>query len=223
MKLDLKKAEALLGISAMTIQRWARQGRIPVREEKGALVFKQKELERWAMNRQWPLRQDRGLSRADAALGAEDLSDALRRGGVFFDVPGKTVKEVLSEVAGLAPLSVDVDREGLIGFLEERERLASTGIGRGVAIPHPREPLASLGNRSIVTAAFLERPVDFRAVDGIPVFLVFLMLSSTTRIHLHLLSRLSLCLRDASITERLSTYRDEDAFLNDMAKAERGS
>ncbi|WP_051184412.1 PTS sugar transporter subunit IIA [Desulfatiglans anilini] len=222
MKLDLKEAESLLGISAMTIQRWARQGRIPAREADGALVFRQKELERWAWNRQWPLRRDPGMPCLEGSLETECLSDALRRGGVFFNVRGNTVKEVLNEMSGLVPLSADVDREGLVGLLEERERLASTGIGRGVAVPHPREPLTSIGDRAIVTAAFLERPVDFGAMDHVPVFLVLLMLSPATRTHLRLLSRLSFCLRDASLTEGLPNYREEEAFLKDIARAEQG-
>ena len=222
MKLDLKEAESLLGISAMTIQRWARQGRIPAREAGGALVFRQKELERWARNRQWLLRRDPGISSLESGLETECLSDALRRGGVFFNVRGDTVNEVLNEMAGLVPLSGDVDREGLVELLEERERLASTGIGRGVAVPHPREPLTSIGDRAIVTAAFLERPVDFGAMDHVPVFLVLLMLSPATRIHLRLLSRLSFCLRDASLTEGLPNYREEEAFLKDIARAEQG-
>ena len=72
-----------------------------------------------------------------------------------------------------------------------REALGSTGIGDGIAIPRVRNPIVLHLSRPIVTLCFLERPVDFGALDGQPVTTLFTLISPTVRAHLHLLSRLS--------------------------------
>lgn len=221
MKIDLRGAEDLLGISAVTIQRWVRQGRIPVCEEGGTLLFRRKELERWARDRQLPLRQDPVQKECITSPDDRSLSGAMRRGGVFFDAGGQTVDDVLRELVSLAPLPSEVDAALLLERLRERESMASTGIGHGIAIPHPRYPLQGMGDRPIITTAFLRQPVDFCSVDGDAVGCVFLMLSPSTQIHLHLLSRLSFCLRDTALLALLPSCREENAFLETVERIEK--
>lgn len=223
MRLDLKDAEKLLGIPAITIERWVRQGRVPAREEAGCLVFHRKELEKWARTRQLPLCTEAGEERCAEPFDEESLSEAMCRGGVFFNVPGETVEEVLREVVGLAPLPAVLDPDLLLRRLLEREQMASTGIGDGIAIPHPRYPLEGIGERPMITTAFLRNPLDYGSVDRVPVFVVFLMLSPTTNNHLRLLSRLSFCLRNGGLMALLRTCRDEECLLEGVRKAESAS
>jgi mannitol/fructose-specific phosphotransferase system IIA component (Ntr-type) len=98
-----------------------------------------------------------------------------------------------------------VDREFLYKVLLARESLGSTGIGDGIAIPHVRNPIVLHLSRPIVTLCFLERPVDFGALDGQPVNTLFTLISPTVRAHLHLLSRLAFTLRDPRSTRRCAT------------------
>ncbi len=95
----------------------------------------------------------------------------------------------------------------------EREALTSTGIGRGVAIPHPRTPLSDALKAPSITTCFLEKPIDFNSVDDRPVFVMFILLSTSVKVHLHLLSRLSFWVRSAAFVDFLKTAPDPDALF----------
>ena len=79
-------------------------------------------------------------------------------------------------------------------------------MGRGIAIPHPRSPLSETLDHSLITTCFLDEPIDFHAVDDKPVFVMFILVSASTKMHLHLLSRLSFCVRDGAFFKFLETY-----------------
>ncbi len=198
MILDFDEAIRLLGVPEPTLRRWIRQGKIPCREGKGRYYFIRKEIEKWARTHHMFLHHDREDAVSRDPGKELDLLGAMRRGGVFFHVEGNTPEDVLRRAVSLAPLPSETDKTLLLEMLLQREALASTGIGEGVAIPHPRYPVEHLPGDALITTCFLDTPVDFRSIDGRPVFVLFLMLSPTTDIHLKLLSRLSFCLRDAA-------------------------
>jgi PTS system nitrogen regulatory IIA component len=101
-----------------------------------------------------------------------------------------------------------------------RERLASTGIGNGIAIPHPRDPLSNPPEAPIIITYFLKTPVNFKAVDDQPVSVLFLLISPTVKHHLHLLSRLSYCIRNRSFVAFLNTHPDAVALQARVAECE---
>ena len=220
MILDFDEAVRLLDVPAPTLRRWVLQGKIPSREGKGRHYFIRKEIEKWAGTHHMllhdstvdtgsqPLREER----------EEDLLDAMKRGGVFFHVEGKDVPGVLGRAVSLAPLPPDVDKNLLLERLLQREALASTGIGSGVAIPHPRYPVAHLPGSAVVATCFLETAIDFGAIDGDPVFVLFLILSPTTDIHLKLLSRLSFCLRNTGFMALLKGCDSPEVLFDQVKK-----
>jgi len=71
-----------------------------------------------------------------------------------------------------------------------------------------------------VTLCFLENPIDFKALDGKPVHILFTMISPTVRIHLHLLSRLGFMLRDPAVLDALQRRASADELLSLMAESE---
>lgn len=101
-------------------------------------------------------------------------------------------------------------------MLLQREKLASTGIGSGIAIPHPRYPIGNLADGAIITTCFTENKID-RA----PVFVVFLILSPSTDIHLKFLSRLSYCLRNNSFISLLKQHTEPKHLFNKVEKIEK--
>ena len=105
---------------------------------------------------------------------------------------GGIIEELAEHIASRVPA---VDREKLALALAEREKLASTGIDQGVAIPHARVPGVA---RPVATLLRLEAPVAFDAVDGRPVDLVFGLLSPehAGAAHLHALAAISRLMRD---------------------------
>ncbi|WAT17185.1 PTS sugar transporter subunit IIA [Aurantiacibacter sp. MUD11] len=116
----------------------------------------------------------------------------------------ETLSRVFAEAWSLDPVLVQE-------HLEEREKLGSTGFGRGVAIPHARLP--ELG-RPIAAMLKLERPVDFDAADGLPVDLVFGLLSpaNSGATHLHALAAISRLARDERVHDALSDAPDDEAL-----------
>ena len=218
--LNLEDTAKLLSLPKATIRRWIRQGKIPVHEVNAQHFFDQKELEKWAREHNIFLRVDREKTDSRPAHPSDKLIDAMQRGGVFFNVKGQTVAEVLKNTVYQTPLPPEVDKGFLVDLLLQRVKRASTGSGGGIAIPHPRYPLEKLFTRAVITTSFLEKPVDFKAIDGQPVFVLFMMLSPTTRMHLHHLSRLSFCLRNQAFAAFLRKCSTPEAFFKEVHKLE---
>jgi nitrogen PTS system EIIA component len=100
------------------------------------------------------------------------LSDLLAPGGAVADLPGGSRKQVLQALSELAHRTLNVPARPILEAVMERERLGSTGLGDGVAIPHARTPLVE---KTCGVFARLKTPVDFDAVDGRPADLVFML------------------------------------------------
>lgn len=141
-----------------------------------------------------------------------DLGDLIVPEGVVAALKAKNKKQALQELARKAAGITGLDQHAVFEALYQREQLAPTGYGRGVAIPHGR--LRGL-KRVVALFARLEEPIPFDAVDGEPVDLVFVLLAPehAGADHLKALARVSRVLRDAqsiaklrSATERRALY-----------------
>jgi PTS system nitrogen regulatory IIA component len=117
-------------------------------------------------------------------------------------------------------LPEDVDRSHLLRVLVARERLASTGVGDGIAIPHPRNPLLLSIHRPTVALCFLEHPVDWAALDGRPVKILFPVVTPTLRTHLRLLSTLGFVLRDRTFRALLAEEGSRESLLRAVRQVE---
>ncbi|WP_114521209.1 PTS sugar transporter subunit IIA [Altererythrobacter sp. ZODW24] len=118
---------------------------------------------------------------------------------------------ILKALADVFARAYSRDATEVLESLQEREQLGSTGFGRGVAIPHARiEGLA----RPMAACLRLNQPVDFDAADGMPVDLVFGLISPAEggTAHLHALAAISRLLRDEAMHEALTEAPDEEAL-----------
>jgi nitrogen PTS system EIIA component len=142
-----------------------------------------------------------------------DLADLIAPEAVYPSLKAKTKKQVLQELAQKAAALTRIDAREIFDTLLQREHLGSTGVGRGIAIPHGR--LAPLTNIVSVFAR-LEEPIDFEALDNEPVDLIFLLLAPehAGADHLKALARISRLLREPSTIERLRTSRDRAALYS---------
>ncbi len=221
MKLPVHEVAELLDVPLATVTRWVRQGKLPARIEGGKIFLFDKDLRRWAETHNFLINEKKHPRPIDVNEDEITLFEAMERGGFFFDVEGDSVETILKEVVNVAPLPADINMEELLERLMQREELASTGIGDGIAIPHPRYPIEDLAEKALITTCFLKREVDFNSIDKKPVFVIFLMLSSHTKIHLKLLSRLSLCLRDKAFVSLLRNSKSAQQILNKVKELER--
>ncbi|MEI8151834.1 MAG: PTS sugar transporter subunit IIA, partial [Hyphomicrobiales bacterium] len=122
----------------------------------------------------------------------------------------------LQESAAKAAVLTGQSDKAILEILLQREKLGSTGVGNGVAIPHGK--LAKLGSVFGLFAR-LERPVDFEALDGQPVDLIFLLLApeGAGADHLKALARVARLLRDPEVAHKLRNSHDADALYAVLA------
>lgn len=140
-----------------------------------------------------------------------EIVDILRPDDVVLNLPAcHSKRQVLKELAKHAAAAVDLDAQRLLEALLERERLGTTGIGHGIAIPHAR--MAEL-DRLVGLFARLDEPVDFEALDDQPSDLIFLLLApdSADADSLKALARISRLLRDPNLQLRLRQEQDRGA------------
>lgn len=123
-----------------------------------------------------------------------------------------TKKQALQEISERASAISGLPAREIFDALLQRERLGSTGVGGGIAIPHGKLPRVS---RMLGIFARLERPIDYEALDGEPVDLIFLLLApeAVGADHLKALSRVARALRDPSLTARLRATRDASGLF----------
>lgn len=218
--ISVKEAAELLNVSDKTIYRWIRQGVIPTIKLQGQYRFDRVELEGWARHNR--IGSFPGGMEHDESEEAASLERAVELGGVHYKIEGDTPAELYKHVAAAFPFSprlAPTFRETLEATLLERESLNSTGIGHGIAIPHPRHPRDWGLGHPAVGVFFLDHPVDFQALDGEPVFVLFVILCATVKGHLEMLSRVSHLVRHSEQREFLRTIPNRTDLLERIRDA----
>lgn len=135
------------------------------------------------------------------------LNDLLSADAVLPNLRATNKKQVLQELSERAARISGLPEREIFDALLQRERLGSTGVGGGVAIPHGKLTRAA---RIFGVFARLEKPIDFEALDGAPVDLVFMLVApeSSGADHLKALARIARVLRDATQVATLRAARD---------------
>ena len=139
------------------------------------------------------------------------LSEFLDFDAIKTSLPGGNKRSLLQQLANLAGQRLGLESATILAGLAEREQLGSTGFGQGVAIPHGK--IEGL-NRIYGLFARLGEPVEFKAIDGKPVDLVFLLLSppDAGAEHLKALAAISRVTRHVSTLEKMRGARSRDAL-----------
>jgi PTS system nitrogen regulatory IIA component len=147
------------------------------------------------------------------------LSQFLDFEAIRVDLVANNKRQLLNQLAQIAGQRLAVDTALIADSIGEREKLGSTGFGGGVAIPHGK--LAGL-ERVYALVARLSTPVDYKAIDGGKVDLVFLLLSppDAGAEHLKALAAVSRLVRNAAIVEKLRGARSRDALAAVVLGAE---
>ena len=147
-----------------------------------------------------------------------EIADLLSLDGVADALKAASKKQALQELSAISAAQTGQDERAILDVLLARERLGSTGVGRGVAIPHGK--LAGLARISAVFAR-LREPIEFDAVDGRPVDLVCMLLApeSAGSDHLKALALVSRLLRDERVCARLRGADSAEALYAVLAGA----
>lgn len=219
MQIGLKEAAGLLGVPERTVEKWIREDSLPAVRVVGQLRFNRTEILEWATSRRMTLSSVLFPDRADGER-AGGLERALRAGGIRYGVAGTDRHSVLEAALSLMPMPDSADRALLLQVMEAREAMGSTGIGDGIAIPHVRNPIVLAIPEPMITLSFLEREVEFGALDGRPVNTLFMMMSPTVDSHLAILSRLAFALRQPAFMEAVARRCPEAEVLSQAASVD---
>jgi PTS system nitrogen regulatory IIA component len=221
MQLTVREVAELLKVSERKVYTWIKEGGLPAYRVNERYRFNRAELLEWATSRDLTVPADlfrNGNSDTPPASFAKSLED----GGIFHGVRGTDKETVLHAVVDAIQLPAHVNRELLFRVLLAREALGSTGLGDGIAIPHPRNPIVLHVDKPEIALCFLATPIDFGAIDGKPVHTLFTLVCPTVSDHLHLLSRLAFSLREPAFKAVVARRASSDEILREARRIEVG-
>ncbi len=220
MQLTVRDVAELLNVSEKSVYRWITDGSLPAYRVTGQYRISRAELLEWATARK--VNTSPKIFEASEPGSLPDLADALQAGGIYYRLSASDKNSALRSVVEMLRLPEEVDRQFLLEVLLAREALESTGIGDGIALPHVRNPIVLHVSMPTVTLCFLERPVEFGALDGKPVHALFSVISPTVRGHLCLLSRLAFALHDPQFKGLVVNQADREAIHQGVRRISAG-
>ncbi len=247
MQITLRDMTRFLSVAESTVTRWVRQRGLPAQRINGQYRFHRAEVLEWATANQVKFSLEMLDNLEATEEPPPSLAAALEAGGIHYNMactegdspvfaaqpirsedtlgcPAKTgtvpKERALRALVGVLPLPEGVDRELILRLFLAREAAATTAVGNGIALPHVRNPIVLNVDRPLVTLCFLEGPVDFGALDGQPVQVLFSMICPTTRTHLQIISRLSYALQDAAFRGVLQRQASREEILGEVRRIE---
>lgn len=219
MQLGVRDVAGLFNVSEKTVYRWIKQKKLPVYRVNDQYRFSRAELLEWATTTRTGV-TPQIMHEPEDDYTPPRLDEAVQAGGVHYRICGTDMASVLRAVVHIISLPEEVDRSFLYEVLLAREALGSTGVGDGIAIPHVRNPIVLHVSRPMIALCFLEQPVDFSALDGQPVGILFTLISPTVRAHLHMLSKLAFALRDPRFKEVITRHGSREEILAEAHRIE---
>lgn len=220
MQLGVRDVAGLFNVSEKTVYRWVKQRKLPVYRVNEQYRFSRAELLEWATATRTGVTPQIMYEPQEEYVPQPRLHEALQAGGVHYRVGGADKASVLRAVVGIMRLPEEVDQGYLYEVLLAREASGSTGIGDGIAIPHVRNPIVLHISRPMIAVSFLEQQVDFGALDGQPVGILFTLISPTVRAHLHLLSKLAFALRDPRFKDVITRHGSRQEIYDEACRIE---
>lgn len=219
--LSAKDVATLLGIPLVKVQRWVHQGKIPCKFKGSEYFFKRSEIVQWAEEHEFNIQQpDSDTIQKKSHDDKISLSSAIQRGGISHHLEGDDIFTVLKNAIDQIQLAEGTDKNLILDEIIFRESIASTGIGKGVAIPHLKDVRYLNLENPLIPVFFLEQPIDFNSIDGKPVSVLFFIFCPTPEYHLKMLSRLSFCLHKPQFLELLEKKAPEVQILAKIEEIE---
>lgn len=211
MDLRIKDVVDMLQVSEKTVYRWIKERKIPCYKINHQYRFNRSEINEWILSNKIELSSK--LIDVSDAVRTTKFYSLLERGGIYSDIPGHTVKDVLRNAINTINTPPNHSKNDIISALLSREEMMTTAIGKGLAIPHARTPIVTETDNEQVSICYLQSPVNFDALDGKPVQVLFILLTSSPRRHLDVLSKISyLCQIDAFV-EMLNNHTSKEDIL----------
>jgi len=222
MQLTVRDVSKFFNLSESTVTRWIKERGLPAQRVGNQYRFNRAELLEWATANRIKVSLELFDQLETHEEPVPSLADALEAGGIVYDLQDADKVGALRSLVEVLPLPEGVNRELLLRLFLAREASATTAVGDGIALPHVRNPIVLHVERPLVTLCFLQRPIDFGALDGKPVYVLFSLICPTVRSHLQMLSHLSFALHDSTFKEAILGRARPDEILRQLRRIEAG-
>ena len=219
MQLKIREVAKLLNVSDKTVYRWIKAGALPAYRVHDQYRVDRTELLEWVTASKIPVSEEIFNESKDPEKKIS-LAEAIETGGCFYRIEGTDKSAVLRSVVNTMRLPDGLDKEFLYRVLLARENVCSTATGNGVAIPHPRSPIVLHVTQPSISLCFLEQPVEFGAMDGKPVRVLFTIITPTVHTHLQLLSRVGYALHDDAFKSVLAKPETRESILREAKRVD---
>jgi len=209
MDLEIKDVAELLNVSQDTVNEWIETGNIPCYRLNNEVRFTRMEIEQWMLAS--PLIEEKG----GVVPGSQQFSlfRAIHRGVLLKEPLGETKEEIISNALIKIADPLSYDAEVITELFLDRERLMPTAFSNGIAVPHTRDFLFKRA-QEVISVAFLEKPIDWGALDGKPTSVLFFLFSSNDKRHLHLLAKIAHLSNDPRALDFLKQQPDKIDLLD---------
>lgn len=146
--------------------------------------------------------------------GGVDLAVLIHRGGIFFDVEGNTPEEIYSKISSMIKMPEGLTSEQLCNALCAREQVLSTAVGNGIALPHARSSIIKNSDDQQICIVYLKNPIDMQAPDEREVYVMFVLLTHNSQVHLKVLTELAGLFRNLRFRKALESHAGEAEILS---------
>lgn len=230
MDLTIKDVSKLLNVSETTIRRWLQEGKIPGYKLGHQIRFSRSEIENWVLESKIQkekisdfvekdtlinLKSEKAKKIVSQKIGTQaySLFRALYKGSVINNIQGKTKEDVIKACVKIIAKNLSLDANVLTDLLLDREKLMPTALNHGVAVPHTRDFLLPK-SYDVVNVVYLDKPVEYGALDGEKVKTLFFLFACDDKRHLHLLAKIAHLTRNEKTLEFIHQHPGKAHLLN---------
>lgn len=146
--------------------------------------------------------------------GSAILANLIHQGGVFYDVEGKNPDEIYKNICDIIKIPDGLTAEQVYNALCAREQVLSTAVGNGIALPHSRAAIVKEDEQQEICIVYLKNPIDMQAPDEREVFVMFVLLTSNSQVHLKVLTELADLFRNLRFRKALEAHAPEAELLS---------
>jgi nitrogen PTS system EIIA component len=207
MQWTVKEASEFLQVPEDTIYDWIDKRGLPSTRFNGRYHFNRLKLIDWAQENRVPFLVQNGVD-------LPSLREALEEGGIYENIRGDDKPGIFKNIVDLLKIPSKEDRELICQMILSREKEGSTDLGNGIAVPHARHPILLQVAKPMVALCYLKNPIRFGGPEGTPVFVLFVILTPSIRLHLHFLERLGYALRDKEFSKLILSQAPKSKIMD---------
>jgi len=218
MDLKIEDIMKLIPVSENTLLQWIKERKIPAYRLNHQYYFDRAEIKEWILKNRINVSKD--ILNFRLTEKPVSLIELLNQGGVHYNIAGKTVEESIQNAVAAINIPHDLKQDDICMALIQREEMMSTAVGKGIAFPHPRCPVIADAESERLSVCFLSNKIDYKALDKESVDVLFIIISSSSRRHLEILSKVSFLCQQKDFVSLLHSHADESSLRAYIEKRE---